>query len=231
MIGSALAERRNLLRGTILFSGISDEDADAILASAHVARYRARAEIFAKGAPGHSMMAILKGRVRISAPSADGREIVFKIMAEGELFGEIALLDGKERTADATAITACELLVVERHAFLPILKRRPELCIRMLELLCERLRRTDEQVEDLLFRQFENRLARTLLRLAQEYGRQEGGAVQINLGLSQAELANLVGGARESVNRHLHHLERLGVIALMGSTIVIPDTKALERLG
>src|SRR6516165_10196692 len=119
------------------------------------------------------LMAILRGRIRISVPSSEGREAVFKIMGEGEVFGEIALLDGKERTADAMTITPCELLVVERRAFLPILRRRPELCIRLLELLCERLRRTDQQVEDLLVRHFENRLARTLLRLGQEHGLRE----------------------------------------------------------
>ena len=147
------------------------------------------------------------------------------------MFGEIALLDGKERTADAVALTACELLVVERRSFLPFLLRRPEMCVRMLSLLCERLRRTDEQVEDLLFRQLENRLARTLLRLGQDYGRQERGVVRIDLALSQAELANLVGGSRERVNRHLHSLQRSGVIALERKTIVIRDAKALEHLG
>lgn len=150
---------------------------------------------------------------------------------KGEIFGEIALLDGKDSTADAVAITACELLVVERRAFLPVLRRRPELCIRLLELLCDRLRRTDQQVEDLLIRHFENRLARTLLRLGQEHGLRERGAVPIDLSLSQTELANLAGGTRESVNRHLHSLERLGVIALTGSTIVIRDAEALEQLG
>jgi CRP/FNR family cyclic AMP-dependent transcriptional regulator len=125
----------------------------------------------------------------------------------------------------------CELLVVERRAFLPVLRRRPELCIRLLELLCERLRRTDQQVEDLLIRHFENRLARTLLRLGQEHGLRERGAVRIDLFLSQTELANLAGGTRESVNRHLHNLERLGAIALKGSTIVIRDAEALEQLG
>jgi CRP/FNR family transcriptional regulator, cyclic AMP receptor protein len=231
LIGSAFAKGRDLLRGTLLFSGLSDEDADAILVSAHRIRYPARAVIFAKGAPGQSMMAILQGRVRISVPSSEGREAVFKIMGDGEIFGEIALLDGRERTADAVAITACELLVVERRAFLPVLRRRPELCIRLLELLCERLRRTDQQVEDLLIRHFENRLARTLLRLGQEHGLREGGAVRINFSLSQTELANLAGGTRESVNRHLHSLERLGVIALKGNTIVIRDAEALEQLG
>src|ERR1700758_1588104 len=110
LIGSAFAKGRDLLRGTLLFSGLSDQDADAILGSAHRIRSPARATIFAKGAPGQSMMAILQGRVRISVPSSDGREAVFKIMTEGEIFGEIALLDGKERTADAMAITAAGIL-------------------------------------------------------------------------------------------------------------------------
>jgi CRP/FNR family transcriptional regulator, cyclic AMP receptor protein len=115
--------------------------------------------------------------------------------------------------------------------FSPVLRRRPELCIRLLELLCERLRRTDQQVEDLLIRHFESRLARTLLRLGQEHGLREHGAVRIDLSLSQTELANLAGGTRESVNRHLHSLERLGVIALKGSRIVIRNAEALEQLG
>jgi CRP-like cAMP-binding protein len=82
LIRSAFAKGRDLLRGNLLFSGLSDEDADAILASAHRTRYPARATIFAKGAPGQSMMAILQGRVRISVPSSEGREAVFKIMGE-----------------------------------------------------------------------------------------------------------------------------------------------------
>src|SRR5689334_24867832 len=102
------------------------------------------------------MMAILQGRVRISVPSSEGREAVFKIMGEAEIFGEIALLDGKERTADAVAITACELLVVERRAFLPVLRRLPELCIRLLELLGERLRSTAQLFDALLFRHSDN---------------------------------------------------------------------------
>jgi len=97
--------------------------------------------------------------------------------------------------------------------------------------LCERLRSTDQQVQDLLIRHFENRLARTLLRLGQEHGFRQRGAVRIDLPLSQTELANLAGGTRESVNRHLHGLERLGVIAIEGSTIVIRDAEALEQLG
>src|SRR5262249_62242951 len=101
------------------------------------------------------MMAILQGRVRISVPSSEGREAVFKIMGEGEIFGEIALLDGKERTADAVAITACEMLGVERRGVFPVLRGRPGLCSRLLGPLCDKLRRTGQAGEGLRNRHFE----------------------------------------------------------------------------
>src|SRR5438270_106317 len=117
MLGSTLA-RRQLLRSSPFFSRLGDSEADAILAQATVARYAEGALIFAKGDPGNSMMAVLRGRVMISSPSVDGRQVVLTTFREGDVFGEIALLDGKERTADATAATDCELLVVARRSHL-----------------------------------------------------------------------------------------------------------------
>ena len=116
------------------------------------------------------MMAVLKGRVMISSPSRDGRQVVLTVMHEGDFFGEIALLDGKERTADATAMTDCELLVVPRRSLLALLERRPDAAIGLMHVLCERLRRTNEQVEDLAFLDLEARIAKVLVRLAEENG-------------------------------------------------------------
>lgn len=231
MVASTPASRRELLRGTTLFAGLGDADADAILAYARLVPYPAGAEIFSKGVAGDSMMAVLKGHVRISAPSAEGKEVIFNIMGPGEVFGEIALLDGDERTADAVAMTDCELLTVDRRSFLPLLERRPDLCIRLLVLLCERLRRTDEQVEDALFRHLESRLAKGLLRLASEHGTGERGALRIGFELSQGELASIVGGSRESINKHLRAWQRRGIIDLERGRIVIRDVEALRRLG
>src|SRR5437899_11324041 len=109
-------ERRELLRCSALFSRLPDEEANAILEHAIVRRYPANAPIFSKGDPGNSMMAVLTGRVVISAPSLEGKQVILNIIREGEIFGEIALLDGRERTADATAMTTCELLVVARRS-------------------------------------------------------------------------------------------------------------------
>jgi CRP-like cAMP-binding protein len=226
MLGSVSGQRQ-LLKRSPVFSCLGDKETDAILAHARVARYEAGHDIFAKGDPGDSMMAVLKGRVQISAPSLDGRQMVLTVMHEGEVFGEIALLDGKDRTADASALTDCELLVVPRRPFLDLLDRRPDLCIGLLIVLCERLRRTNEQVEDLAFLDLESRIAKTLLRLAGEAAEGIAAAARAGVKISQRALGELVGGSRESVNKHLQDWKRLGIIEIEKGTIVIRDADAL----
>ena len=225
MYGSVLTQR-DLLRRSPLFACLGDRETDTMLARAHVARYRAGEEIFAKGDPGNSMMAVLKGRIQISAPSADGRQMVLTIMHEGDVFGEIALLDGKERTADATAMTDSELLLVPRRPFLELLERRPEIGVGLLVVLCERLRRTNEQVEDLAFLDLETRIAKVLLRLALE-AEDASNTPRIGIKISQRALGELVGGSRESVNKHLQDWKRLGIIEIEKGSIIICDADAL----
>jgi CRP/FNR family transcriptional regulator, cyclic AMP receptor protein len=103
------------------------------------------ASIWAKGDPGSSLIAICQGTVKISVPSVDGHDAVLKLIGKGEILGEIALLDGRPRTADAVAITDCELFVIERRDFLPLMREEPEIALKMIEILCARLRRTTEQ--------------------------------------------------------------------------------------
>ena len=162
--------KRDVLRGSALFARLSDEETDAVLAHARIARYEAGDQIVAKGDPGDSMMAMLQGRVSISTTFADGRQVVLSVLGVGDVFGEIALLDGKERTADVTALTDCEVLIVPRRSLWSVLERRPDLCIALMLVLCERLRHTTEQVEDLAFLHLESRMAKVLLRLAEENG-------------------------------------------------------------
>ena len=222
--------RREILRRSTLFARLGDSDIDAILAHASIARHAHGEQIFAKGDPGNSMMAVLKGRVLISVPSSDGRQIVLTIMHEGDLFGEIALLDGKERTADAIAETDCELLVVARRSLLALLERRPDLCIELLAVLCERLRRTSEQVEDLAFLNLERRLAKALQRLAGERSEPALPPLVPGIKISQRVLGELVGGSRESVNKHLQQWKQAGIITIDKGAIVIRDRNALAAL-
>jgi CRP/FNR family cyclic AMP-dependent transcriptional regulator len=228
MLGSSLAHRQ-LLRSSPFFSRLGDSEADAILAQATVARYAEGVLIFAKGDPGNSMMAVLRGRVMISSPSVDGRQVVLTTFREGDVFGEIALLDGKERTADATAATDCELLVVARRSLLGLLERRPELAHQLLVVLCERIRRTNEQVEDFAFLHLETRIAKALLRLVGE-DRQRTSASHLGLKISQRALGEMVGSSRESVNKHLQDWKRSGIIELEKGSIRIRDVGALAAL-
>lgn len=223
-------ERRQLLRRSPLFSRLPDEEIDALLAHAVIERFRAGALIGAKGDPGSSMMAVLTGQVVISVLSVEGKQVVLNIINEGEVVGEIALLDGKERSADMTASTNCELLVIDRRSFLPLLER-PALTRELLRVLCEKVRRASEQVEDVLFLDVEARIAKVLLRLAKQRSappRRDGGVV---LRISQREIGNLVGASRESVNKQLQAWRRSGIIAIDNGTIVIRNAAALEELG
>ena len=229
MYGSTVSQRA-VLRRSPLFAPLGDSELDAILAHASVTRQAEGDQIFAKGDPGNSMMAVLKGRVMISAPSPDGRQVVLTVMREGDVFGEIALLDGNERTADATAMSDSELLIVPRRSLLALLERRPDLCIDLLIVLCERLRRTNEQVEDLAFLDLEARIAKVLVRLAEENGEGQTSTKPVGVKISQRALGELVGGSRESVNKHLQDWKRSGFIAIEKGAIVIRDIEALTEL-
>jgi CRP/FNR family transcriptional regulator, cyclic AMP receptor protein len=211
--------------GAARFARLPDDAIDAILEHAAIRRYVANAQIFYKGDPGSSMMAVLRGRVVITAPSLEGKAVILNIINELEIFGEIVRLDGKERTVDATAMTDCELMVVARRSFLLLLER-PVMTRALLNVLCERLRRTSEQLEDVLFLDLEARIAKILLRFAEEGGAPQPGA-RVVLGMSQRELGNLVGASREKVNRQLQAWRRAGIITIEEGTIFIRDPAAL----
>jgi len=229
MLGPTPVEKRRVFEGHALFGKLPPDDLDALLRHARVEHYPVGREIFAKGSPGRSMMAILKGNVRISAPSPAGPDIVLTMLQAGEVFGEIALLDGEDRTADARAISDCDLLVLDHRDFIPFLERRADLCILLLKLLCQRLRRTDQQVEEAMFGHLDARLAKALVRLASGSGSAAGNNAA-ELRITQQELAGMVGASRESVNKQLHVWQNAGLLRLGKRLITIPDVDAVEDL-
>jgi CRP/FNR family cyclic AMP-dependent transcriptional regulator len=230
MDGPTHAEKRQIFERHSLLGKLSDDEIDTLLHYARVERYPAGREIFAKGAPGQSMMAVLRGTLKMSSVSPEGKEIVFNIMNPGDCFGEIALLDGEARSADAVAMTDCELLVLNRRDFMPILEKRADICIILLRILCQKLRQTSEQVEDVLFRHLESRIAKALLHLAESASLHGVSGSSVELHVSQRELGNIAGGSRESVNKHLQIWHKAGIITLGKGSIVIRDLAAIERL-
>jgi CRP-like cAMP-binding protein len=174
--------------------------------------------------------AIATTKVKISSLSDSGREIVFTIFNAGEIFGEIAMLDGDERSADATALADCELLVLNRRDLLPVLENRADLCMILLKILCRKLRLTTEQVEDVIFRHLESRVAKALVQLAESVGLRGIRGPSVELHVSQRELGNMAGGCRESVNKHFQIWHRQGLIDLSKGSIMIRDLEAIKRL-
>jgi len=225
-----VTDRRALLARHFLLGQLRPEELDRLLAMAGERRFAGGQVIFQKGDPGTSMMAVLDGRVRIGAYSEDGKEIILNIVEPGQIFGEIALLDGRERTADATAMGPTTLLVLDRRDFVPFLERNPKIAVRLLEVVCERVRRTSELVESVAFLDFSARLARLLLRLAESYGEETGAGTRINLKLSQQDLGNLIATTRESVNRQLNAWQQEGIVRLEQGRITIVDRDALDDL-
>src|SRR6266480_4163816 len=138
------SDKLALLRRHALFGVIAPELLERLSSYATTRAVHRGDSIFAKGDPGNSLYAVCSGTVKISVPSADGKDAVFNLVGEGEIFGEIALLDGRPRTADATAMTDCELMVIERRDFIAYLRSQPDLTMQIIEILCSRLRQTSE---------------------------------------------------------------------------------------
>lgn len=222
--------KRNLLREHFLFREFTPAELDELLTYARVERFRAHETVLLKGSPGTGMMAVIKGEIRISGPGADGREVIFNMLGPGDIFGEVALLDGGERSADATATVDTEVLVIERRNFLPFLERHPPVATKLLIALCAKLRRTTEQVEDLALLDLPARLAKKLLSLARTHGRQTERGLQIETKLSQGELAKALGTTRESVNKQLARWQRDGMIRVVDGAITLVDREGLRQV-
>ncbi|HTW52507.1 MAG TPA: Crp/Fnr family transcriptional regulator [Stellaceae bacterium] len=230
MPGPTYQEKRQIVARHELLGKLSDTEIDTLLKYSRVELYPAGEEIFAKDSPGNCLMLVLRGSVRVSSISLAGREIVLNIINAGHIVGEIAVLDGGPRTCDAVAMTDCELLVLNRRDVMPFLEKHAEICLMLIRILCERLRRTSEQVEDLVFRDVEQRIAKAVLQLCERFGRPGGESWVRELHLSQSELANIIGITRESVNKQLKAWQRAGFIDLAKESITVIDPAALKQL-
>jgi CRP-like cAMP-binding protein len=223
-------EMRRLIANVGLFSSLSDKDLDALISVAHTTRLDARAPLFHKGDDGTQIYVVIRGTLKALTTSEEGADVVFSILGAGEVFGEIALLGRPQRTATVSAITPCELLVIDRRDFLAYLRSHPEAAIELLSVLAQRLRHVSELVEDTLFLNLPVRLAKKLVHLARTHGERLAAGVKIDLKLSQEEWGDLVGATRESTNKQLRAWTETGLITLDHGYVVIHRPRELERL-
>src|SRR5215467_6384140 len=226
---SALDEARRLLENCSLFRGLEIDERKAIINRARIRNVAAGERIFSIGAPGDYMAAVLTGEIRITVPSPNGRELLLAILKAGELFGEIALLDGKERTADATANTLGILAILDRHEVLSFLERNPASWSRIVKILCDRIRHTDVQLAEVALLRLPARLAQVILRMARN-DPNSAADKYFHVQLTQQDLADMVGATRESVNKCLNAWQRQGLIHIAGGQIVVTDRSRLESL-
>jgi CRP/FNR family transcriptional regulator, cyclic AMP receptor protein len=190
-------------------------------------RVQRGALIFAKGDPGSRVIAVLDGTVRISVPTINGHEVMLAQVSRGELFGELAAIDGQPRSANATAVENCELMVIERRDFLPFILSYPKVAIKLLELVSARLRQSNEHIEDVLFTGLQVRLARAILKLLKTTECDVG---PLRLVITQRELSQMIGVSRESTNKRLRIWEKRGWIRLDQGALTVLNVRALSRI-
>lgn len=225
---------REALLASPFFQSMKPDEIDEVVGFAAERRVAKGTVIFNKGDPGSSMMAVLSGRIRASNVSMEGKEVTLNVFGPGEIFGEIALLDGKPRSASVTALEDSLLMVVERHRFMPFALQHDTLMERLLIVLCDRLRRTSTALEEIALFDLPARLARVLVKLSVDYGRpvpaEQGGGVRIELKLSQRELSTLVAATRESVNKQLRLWREEGFVDQEGGHVILRRPAALQGL-
>jgi CRP-like cAMP-binding protein len=208
---------------------LSAEERAALSARARVQTYNAGEIIFSMSSAGNQMMALLSGTIRISLPLAQGKELFLAIIQPGEIFGELAVLDGHERSAEAVADSNCSVAIWERNDILSLFERNPSMWPSLVRVLVERLRRTDQNFADVALLELPIRLAKTLLRILR--GKTSSAGIKdVCIRFSQRDLANMVGSSRESVNKCLRNWQRKGVLRLSEGSITITNCRALEHI-
>ena len=218
-----------LRKRSVVFAALNDEEAATLMQLARVVNHPAKHVVFQEGEAGDHLLVVMQGRVKVSLISPDGKEAILSILEPGDVFGEMALLDGEPRSASVTTMENCAFLVLWRRDFLPFLERNPQVALKLLAALSKRLSSTNDIVGNLSFLHLPARLARILLNLGQQYGKLTAEGIAIGLKLSQEELGNLVGVSRESVNRQVRLWVESGVLDYTHGTIILKNSDALFR--
>lgn len=220
-----------LLSRCNLFTDIP-KDLLVILLQAGTRRHLAAKDIvFNRGEAGSRIYFILNGGVRVSTLSRQGQEIIFDVLVTGDFFGEMSLFDDKPRTGTVTTLVPTTLFMLGKNEFLAALEKCPAISIRLIRALVSRLRMMDSFIEDVIFLDAAERIAKRVIALARLFGRQgEGDEIRIDLKVSQQELANLVGITRESVNKQFREWEKSGIIAIDKGCLILEQPKFFEAL-
>jgi len=218
-----------VLRTVDMFDGLSDEDLESLSDRLGKRVFGKGVIIFHKDSPGDAMYIIASGKVRIFILSESGQEISLRISGCGEVFGEMSMLDGLPRSAGAVAMEETHVLTLGRQDFLELVDRCPRVSTSIIAALSERVRYATQYAETLAFLDVHGRVAGRLLELAGQHGIRTPEGIQIDLPLTQNDLASLVGATRERVNKVLGSFREQGLIETDGPRITVLDQRGLKR--
>jgi CRP/FNR family cyclic AMP-dependent transcriptional regulator len=226
-VRSISSSKLAVLRKHPIFCDLDPEALDQLCRYARHATLKRGATIYSKGDPGNSLYAVISGTAKMSISSPDGRSAILNLIGPGEIFGEIALLDGRARTADAIANTNCEVFIIDRREFIPFVRSQPALAMKFIELLCGRLRWTSDQVEQIILQNLPGRLASALIRLSEKHEPAPG---ERTIAITQQEISEMVGMTRESINKQLRAWAARSWVRLEHGAIVVLNAEMLREL-
>jgi CRP-like cAMP-binding protein len=223
--------QREALRACSLFAKMSEAMLDDLAASMRPRRYRSAETIFHMDDPGDALHVVTSGGVKIVLPSSEGEDpAILVTLGPGDFFGGLALLDGAPRSATAVAMGATQTLVLRRERFLELLDKNTDLRLALFAALAAEIRSATDHVHDLQFLDLPARLARRLLRHAQGIRPGGDGTIHLPWPYTQSELAGMIGGSRQSVNRLLGDFAARGLIRQERDAILVLDRRGLENV-
>ena len=230
MAGASKAERRRFLESVELFSGLSSSKLDRLVDLSATRSLAANDVLCNKGDEAGQFYGVLWGRLKAVGTGSEGREVVFAVIGPGEVTGEIALIDGRPRSATIVAMEDSELLVLARRDFLAFLREDVDAAIQLAQVLAAYIRRLSDTVEDAYYQPLPVRLAKKLLQLGREHGEDTPDGLRVGVKLSQRELGELVGKTREAVNKQLRTWGEAGLVVTVGGHLVLRDVEGLEEI-
>nr|WP_276087738.1 Crp/Fnr family transcriptional regulator [Brevibacterium sp. R8603A2] len=212
-----------------MFNGLDDESTSALVKIMKPRSLRRGTALFHEGDPGDELYIVSTGKLKIGRESPDGRENLLSVVGPGEIIGELTLFDPGARSTTATAVSQTELLSLKHEDLMTWLRERPQAAMNLLKSLAQRLRRTNDIVGDLVFSDVPGRVAKSLLDLAERFGKQAPDGTLVAHDLTQEELAQLVGASRETVNKALADFAARGWLRLEARAVVILDFDRLRN--
>lgn len=220
----------DLLGAHRVLRALPKAELEHLLGFSQLRQFRRRAHLFGTGDSGAVVYAVIAGYVKLSRSSPSGREIVLELAGPGSTFGELSVINGWRRSADGVALSDCRVLAIDGRHFMDALRRNPDAMLALLRIQCERLSATTAQMEDALFLPGAARVARALIRLAALNSQPTPDGLQIDVALSQRELGDITGLARESINKQLAAWRDDRMIRLDGQHITLTDAAALQQI-